>query len=81
MKNIIAAFIALVTFVLLSLSSIYPSAAQENKDGQNKHRKKNDLSKEDKELIENIELLKNLDMLMEQDIEMIRNLELFMANS
>jgi len=77
-KNIIAALIA---FALLSLSCLDPSSAQENKDDQKKPHKKSDLSKEDKEIIENIELLKKLDLLMEQDIEMIRNLELFMANS
>ena len=81
MKNIIAAFTALLAFVFLSFISLDPSAAQENKDEQNKPRREEDLSKEDKEIIENIELLKNLDLLMKKDIEMIRNLEIFMANS
>jgi hypothetical protein len=40
-----------------------------------------ELTEEDKEIIENLELLENLEWLMDIDLELLENLEVFLVNS
>lgn len=79
MKKTTSALFAAAVCCVLPLRSM--AFAQEQEQGKKEAQKAEQISEEDKEIIENIELLENLNLFLEGDIEMIHNLDLFLANS
>jgi len=80
-KRIFASLILFCALGLCSALSVHVLSAQEQNEGQNEARHDEQISGEDREIIENMELLENIELFIEDDIDMIQNLDIFLANS
>lgn len=81
MKKTLSLFVLLILLCVLPCSSLKDAQAQEPGKEKDEAQTIEQLSDEDKVVIENLELLEHLNLLLENDIDMIYNLDLLLANS
>ena len=75
MKNTILGFVAVIFFACLSFALVFPLSAREKQQVLKGDNATDEMSQEDREIIENIEMLENLDMFIDGDIDFLNNME------
>ena len=81
MKNTILGFVAVIIIASLFFVSVFPLSAREKQQMNKGDNATEEMSQEDREIIENMEMLKNLDMFIDGDIDFLNNMEILLADS